>query len=212
MLVLGQLVPVSAQLLFFDGSEQTIDQYPAVVGTTVSDTQTVWLGGIETTRELSFMAETSFTSQGISTSIGENYFTYSQGPGIDSIATVIWGGTEDMNLDLTAYGNRFDFGHVYSDLNGTKVKISIWNETTEYSYEWIVDRWEGPETQWYSLSFAAFAGADMTDVDKIMLQVDSPSMNDSTFVGFQVVPEPSGALLIGVAGLTCILRRRKFNH
>lgn len=206
-------LPAQAQLEFWGAPNQSLSIPDGrVLGSTVSNTETVTLGSVITSRTLTQEVFDPGSISGFSVSIYDGTYSISNPVMGASLATLIWGGSGDMNLDLASYGQAFQFSLLASD-SGSLLSMSVWNGTTQYTAAPVTIPYYngGIGSPDFTLAFADFGGADFTDVDRISFVVTSSVSADMTFSTMQVVPVPeaSTAFLVGLVGMIALFRRRR---
>lgn len=203
-----------AQLDFWSTPNQNVNIADGrVLGATATSTETVTLGSVITSRTLTqTVFNTHNTPSGFGADIYNGTFNVANPVQGASSVSLVWGGSGDMNLDLTTYGNAFQFTLLTNDI-GSFLSMSVWNGSTEYSTGPVsIPSYNGvPPTVDFHLAFADFGAADFTNVDRISFEITSAQAADMTFANMQVVPvpEPSSALLIGLVGVIALTKRRR---
>jgi hypothetical protein len=208
-------------LSFFNTPSQGIDWLEPVPGGSNWNTESSYtLGSLSTGRTLlheptAALNATSYIFDGIDSSSATLNISNTSATAHNLL--VIYGGFDfvpGMNLDLTSFGNAFEFTHTSADLpNSATVTISIDSNGTGYSSAPITLTGSNPMgpamTTTYSIPFSSFAGANFSDVDSISFRVNTSAGANLSISNLQVVPEPSGAMLLSLVTGACVLRRRR---
>lgn len=211
-----------ANLLLWDAPAQVVSNptHPAIVGGFDSNTVAVTLGDVSTERLVQqhyLTGANSFATELVADTFTPGFVGYdymiSQSSGAQGTFEVSWGDSADMNLNLAAYGDSFEFEYFIGDGSsaGTTVGMTLWSGGTAFSSPLITlagtADWDNPIP--YSIPFSSFAGVDLNAVDRIQFNVNPTLAADLGLRGLQVVPEPSGLALVGLCGLATLSRRRR---
>lgn len=215
LLALGINAQAQAPLDFWSNPTQTaVVPDGRVLNSTGSSTATVTLGPVTTSRRITQQVTDANTSSfGFGADVGNGQLSISNPFSGASIVTLVWGESGDMNLDLTTFGNAFQFSMLWND-SGSSLSMSVWNGTTEYSTGFISlsPSYDMDSPIDFPVTFDSFGGADFTNIDRISFTVNTTVAADVVFSDMQVVPvpEPSSAMLVGLVGLLSLTRRRRF--
>jgi hypothetical protein len=220
--LISSLSPAFATLSLFDGIDQTLSSNPTAPGAIFTTTNGSYtLGSLTTSRTL--RQDVTAGTRGVAgfidtdSSNGLRTFSVYNGNNTSHTASVIYGGNGavPMNLNLSNFGDAFTFVHTGSDIaNAAIVTISIDNNGTEYTSAPLTLTGANPGglpmTTVYNVPFSSFpSGANFTDVDQLTFRVNTALFADLTIASLQVVPEPSGAMLLSLVTGAFVLRRRR---
>jgi hypothetical protein len=129
---------------------------------------------------------------------------------VDAHGDVWWDGTpagSGLNLDISGY-SQFYFQGVGSDL-GVTLTVTLFDGANTESHS-LTRPATLPLTEDRYMSTSLFTTVDLTSIDRIGLQVDTPQAGDAIIHVFYLVPEPAsaGAAVAGLCVAGMVLRRK----
>lgn len=217
VLFIGVSVEMSsaAPLDFFLAPDQSIEVNSSILNDTDTDSIPYTLGTANTTRRLTQTVTQASVGGNLGTTSsiegGLNAWSFNTGPGAAASGSVEWGADISLDLNLYSYGDRFVFENDWNDSDYPVLTLNVWvaGEGTPYSRSLTLPATNVPVS--YTFPFSSFAGADFSHVDRISIEIVGQTGNDVGIRNFQIIPEPSGALLLGLTGVLASLRRGRKN-
>ncbi len=201
----------SAALSFFLAPDQVVEVDSSVLNDSDTNSVSYTLGTVNTTRRLTqtVTENSAGSSTGTLSTIENNTWGFSSAPGTAASGSIEWGYDAPLTLNLYSYGDRFVFEHDWSDSDFPSFTVSVWvnGVTDPYSQSLTLSATDTPIS--HTFLFSSFGGADFSNVDRISIEIVGQVGNDLSINNFQVIPEPSTALLFGGAALPIFRRRRR---
>ncbi len=156
----------------------------------------------------------------LSTDIVGGAYTLSAQSGVDGTGRVGYGFTDvggvvvaqNLNANLSA-DSAFKLNFLSSDLPGTYTIAVRSSNGINGDYVSYTGNFEGNSVNTpfsKTIEFSQFAGMNFSDVDQILVTIDSGLSGDVSLSSIETVPEPASMAILAVAG-AFIARRRKKN-
>ena len=157
----------------------------------------------------------TFASSAVTTAGPQTFLTWANDDGVESILTVVYGNTADLNADLSADNAFYFIAKTDAVTHAMDITMSVLVGGTTYTSPPLSIATNDTYTN-VNIPFASFGAPGWSDVDKITLTLSSndPS-TDGAIDLFSTtdpgVPEPftMGLLGMGLAGLGGYIRRRR---
>jgi hypothetical protein len=179
------------------------------------------LGG-ERYSTVTWESGTGAVNLNVSIVTAQDVASYSSPSGLDGKFSFEYGRSTDLDTDITSGGTDFAFKFLF-DVADFTAPITVTVTTRDGGGDKVssgtVNSPSGLQTGdadvWVTLPYSSFStvangGADFTDIDNILVEIDGPSESDYTLkASVYDIPEPATMTVLALGGIGVLLRRRR---